>query len=166
MYKVKLTIGDWSGDGHEHYEEFVYNSNKTAEEIRQGYKDSCKLTGISFNHNEDYTGLDLKNRTDRHIATEYENPIVSELAVDILFKKFNIDFCKIFGLTEEEILIECEIQDAEQFINLLVDFIKLSLTDLVLEEASFKKSELKNIEPINGWWNKSLNCQFGYGLYE
>ena len=21
------------------------------------------------------------------------------------------------------------------------------------------------IEPINGWWNKDLNVQFGYGLY-
>lgn len=44
--------------------------------------------------------------------------------------------------------------------------IKLSLPDLILEEAKFKRSELKNIEPVNGWWNPELNCQFGYGLYD
>ena len=75
MERVKLTIGDWSQDGHNQYEEFVYESNKSVHEIRQAYKDSCKLTGISFNHNEDYTGLNLKwdhpEYNSRKIATEY-----------------------------------------------------------------------------------------------
>ena len=46
MRKVKLVIGDWSGDGHGQSEEFVFETNKTVEEIGQAYKDSCKLTGL------------------------------------------------------------------------------------------------------------------------
>lgn len=42
MSKVKLSIGDWSQDGHNQSEDFVYEVNKTVSEIRQGYKDSCK----------------------------------------------------------------------------------------------------------------------------
>jgi lysyl-tRNA synthetase class II len=157
MDKIKITIGDWSQDGHNQYEEFVFEANKTVQEIRQAYKDSCKLTGLSFNHNEDYTGLNLNwqhpEYETRKIATEYEEYELSDLAKEIL-SKFNIDYS---NYNEEPSL--------ENFIDLLINFIKLSLPDLILEEASFKKSELKTIKPLNGWWTKELNCQFGYGLF-
>ena len=156
--KVKITIGDWSQDGHNQYEEFVFESNKTVKEIRQAYKDSCKLTGLSFNHNEDYTGLNLNWKHPeyriRKIATEYQEYELSDLAKEIL-SKFNIDYSNY----DEE-------YSCENFLDLLISFIKLSLPDLILKEALFKKSELKNIPAINGWWNKELNCQFGYGLFE
>jgi len=156
--KVKLTIGDWSQDGHNQYDEFVYESNKSVQEIRQAYKDSCKLTGIQFNHNKDYTEvIGNKYGTERHICTEYEDNSVSDLAKEIL-KKHGI---KLWRDGEEDYYIE----SIEEFIDILIQFIKLSLPDLVLEEASFKKSELKNIQPINGWWNDELNHQFGYGLF-
>jgi hypothetical protein len=154
MGKVKLTIGDWSQDGHNQYEEFVYESNKSVKEIRQAYKDSCKLTGLSFNHNEDYTGLGLRNRNPRQIATEYQEPNLSDLAKEIL-TEFEIDYTEY----EKE-------TGVENFTELLISFIKLSLPDLELEEASFKKSELKSIDAINGWWEQELNVQFGYGLFE
>lgn len=169
MNRVKLTIGDWSQDGHNQYEEFVYNSNKTIEEIRQAYKDSCKLTGISFNHNEDYTGLNLPwdhpETKDRKIAVEYESNTISKLAEKELLKH-GLDIHKVIerGKTKENIGI-LPINE-EEFIKILIAFIRLSLPDLTLEEASFKKSELKEIPAINGWWNKELNVQFGYGLFD
>jgi len=158
--KVKLTIGDWSQDGHNQYDEFVYESNKTVQEIRQAYKDSCKLTGLQFNINEDYTGLNLTwqhpEYNKRHICTEYEDSSVSDLAKEIL-KNHGI---KLWEEGEEDY-----IESVEEFIDILIQFIKLSLPDLELKEASFKKSELKNIDPINSWWNDELNHQFGYGLF-
>jgi hypothetical protein len=157
--KVRITIGDWSGDGHSHAEQFVYESNKSVEEIRQAYKDSCRLTGLSFNHNEDYTGL-LKPGdygTDRQICTEYQESSISKFAKEIL-KTFNINIEKYVESDSDDYI------DCENFIILLIDFIKLSLPDLKLEEASFKKSELKDMPPVNGWWNEQLNCQFGYGV--
>jgi len=154
MNKIRLTIGDWSQDGHNQYEEFVYESNKTVENIKQAYKNSCKLTGLSFNHNEDYTGLNIGYGSERQIATEYGECEISDLAKEIL-DSFKIDYSDY----EEE-------PSVENFIELLINFIRLSLNDLELKEASFKKSELKNIEPVNGWWNDELNVQFGYGLFE
>lgn len=157
--KVRLTIGDWSGDGHSISEDFIYESNKSVEEIRQAYKNACKLTGLSFNHNDDYTGLNLGYGTDRQIATEYEESTISKLALKIL-KKHGIE------LKSEDGSEEYFIDGSEDFVDILIKFIKLSLPDLKLKEASYKKSELKDIPAINGWWNKELNCQFGYGLFE
>ena len=156
MSKVKLTIGDWSQDGHNEFEIFVYEVNKSVEEIRQAYKDSCKKTGVQFNHNVNYTGL--VERSYEKICTEYEDDKIREDAIEIL-KNFDFDLSKYcnedFGF-----------DDVEQFCELILNFIKLSLLDLTWEEAAFKKSELKTIEPINGWWNTSLNVQFGYGLFD
>lgn len=157
--KVRLTIGDWSKDGHSISEDFIYKSNKSVEEIRQAYKNSCKLTELSFNHDEDYTGLNLKYGTDRQIATEYQSSTISELALEIL-KKYEIE------LKSEDGSEEYFIDGVDEFVDILIKFIKLSLPDLKLEEASYKKSELKDIPAINGWGNKELNCQFGYGLFE
>ncbi len=152
--KVKITIGDWSQDGHEEYDEFVFDSNKTVHEIRQAYKDSCKLTGLQFNYNKNYTGLPEHNSygTDRHICTEYNENEITDLALNIL-KEHGID-------------INVDKLDIDVFLKLLIDFIKLSLPDLVLEEAAFKKSELREIPAVNGWWNDELNVGFGYGLYD
>jgi hypothetical protein len=63
-----------------------------------------------------------------------------------------------------EYLDECV--ELEGFAELIMAFIKISVPDLIWEEASFKRSELKTIEPINGWWNDELNVAFGYGLLQ
>ena len=56
---MKLTIGDWSKDGHNRMEHYYLNSNYDVHQVREAYKNSCKKTGVTFNHNEDYTGLGL-----------------------------------------------------------------------------------------------------------
>lgn len=169
MNKVKLSIGDWSQDGHNIYDVFVYDANKTVSEIRQAYKDSCKLTGLSFNHNQDYTELNLPwnhpESKKRKIATEYEDSTISKLAEEILLTH-GIDVWEGFDRAVFEPTDVVHIDGAEHFIELWLKFVRLSLPDLVLEEASYKKSELKTIDAINGWWNNELNVQFGYGLFE
>jgi len=171
--RVKLSIGDWSQDGHNQYEEFVYESNKSVEEIQEAYKASCALTGLQFNYiqdKENYTGLNLNwqdsDYDDRQIAVEYESSHISKLAEEIL-KSHGIDVWEGYDPQVYDFKAEkCPIQDEENFIDLWLQFVKLSLPDLKLEEASFKKSELKTLPAINGWWNENLNVQFGYGLYE
>lgn len=160
MEKVKLTIGDWSGSGHSQNEVFVYEVNKTVSEIRQGYKASCKKTGIQFNHNENYTGLKEHSGygSKLHICTEYNECYFSEEAKEII-SNYGIDFSWYGngGLSSE---------NAEDFAQLILEFIKISIPDFEWEETSFKKSELSSIQPINGWWNSELNVQLGYGLFE
>lgn len=42
MYKFKLPIGDWSGDGHDKCEWFVIESNKTFEDVEKAFKAAKK----------------------------------------------------------------------------------------------------------------------------
>ena len=37
----KLTLGDWSKDGHGQYREFLFDCNYGVHKIREAYKDSC-----------------------------------------------------------------------------------------------------------------------------
>lgn len=160
--KVKLSIGDWSHDGHNQYEDFVFEVNKSVEEIRQAYKDSCKLAGMQFNHNENYTGInyDWRQAGKYECLCEYENSVMSSNFIQKL-KAVGLDVSKyaIDG-NDEELCF-----GIEGFAEMIMQFIKLSLPDLTYEEAAFKKSEIKTIPPINGWWNKDLNVQLGYGLF-
>lgn len=157
MEKVKLSLGDWSSDGHCVSEDYVFLVNKTVSEIRQAYKDSCVLTGLQFNYNTNYSGLPEHSKygTPLHICTEYGESNISLIALE----KLSLNGIKI----NEEWLKHISSDD---FAILMMEFFKLSLPDLKYEEASYKKSELKDITPINGWWNNELNEGFGYGLYD
>lgn len=152
MEKFKISIGDWSQDGHNQYVELVYNSNYPVIDMQNAYKASCKKLGIQFNHNENYMGIKDGDHygTKRHVCTEYQECEVSRFAVDVL---------KGAGIAIKKDM------EAEDFAELILDFIKLSMPeDFEFKEAAFKNSELKDITPLNGWWNKELNVQFGYGI--
>ena len=148
MNKMYLILGDWSSDGHGKCEKVLLICNKTVEEIQNAYKNSCKLTGISFNHNEDYTGVarEFFDRRNYMICTEYEDSSINETCAEILNK---------YGIK-----IEAEFINREAFVNLWIQFVQLSLPDLKVEQND------DNIPNINGYWDKNLNVQFGYGLFE
>lgn len=165
----KLVLGDWSDDGHGKYKDFLFDCNYDVSKIRQAYKDSCKKLGITFNHNEDYTGLNLSYGNKRQIWTEYEEPQLSPFAFNIL--KENGCFKNIFENEEiKDVYFENE-EYNEEYDNLLY----LDLKDAALLIMNFIALSMPNdftytlveqeIEPINGYWNKDLNVQFGYGLF-
>lgn len=151
-YRMKLVLGDWSNDGHGQSEEIVIVANHSVEDVQQAYKDSCKLTGVSFNHNKDYTEVkrDYDEAEKYRIATEYEDNCVSPEVVEILSKYEGFDK---FGMTDEYFSLD------EIFSDLWFWFVKLSLSDLEYEIVE------DTVPVINGYWNKNLNVQFGYGLF-
>ena len=164
---MHLVLGDWSDDGHGKYDKVLLESNLGVRDIQNAYKASCKLTGVEFNHNDDYTDLNRnhRDREDYQICVEYENNTLSDTAFTVLSK---------FGLTKK-MLAEWDTDDMndgeddeeyafsqDSYIKLWIWFVKLSLPkNTVLRELSEKDS----IPVINGYWNKNLNVQFGYGLY-
>ena len=88
MNKVKITVGDWSEDGHNQSEEFVFETNKTVKEIQNAYKQSCKKLGLIFDCNENHTdivGLNLQHAEydDRQVFVEYDQNTISEFAKNI-----------------------------------------------------------------------------------
>lgn len=161
MRKVKLTLGDWSRDGHGNSDYFVFMVNKTVSEIRQGYKDSCKKFGFQFHSGKNYTKKEYC-----WIVCEEVGEDITLLCLEELDKLRSISrnagaiidkFNENKNISQEEKLI--------LFSELVMCFIAASITDLIWYEAKFYKSKVRHIEPINGWWNEELNCSFGYGLW-
>ncbi len=150
--KMYLVLGDWSDDGHGKTDKVLYKVNHTVEKVQQAYKDSCRLTGISFNHNEDYTsrGRKLLDSKDYQICTEYQRPDLSKEVMNVL-EKFKCPLVK--NLKASEFFVD------DMFADLWWWFVSLSLNDLQWEEIE------DETPVINGYWNKNLNVQFGYGLY-
>jgi hypothetical protein len=153
MNKMRLVVGDWSDDGHGKSYEKVYDVNKTVLEIQEAYKASCKLTGISFNHREDFTGVERWWREEREymVATEYGSPFLSETVIEAL------SVYEGFDKHTSPYKADTEIKD---FSKLWWWFVNLSIEDLEYKEV------VNDIPVINGYWNKNLNVQFGYGLFE
>jgi len=51
----KLTLGDWSGDGHNITRSFFFNTNKTVAELEQIYEDNSAELGFDiFDYCSDY----------------------------------------------------------------------------------------------------------------
>lgn len=171
-YKMYLVLGDWSKDGHNQSEKVLVETNQPVENIQQAYKDSCRLTGISFNINEDYTGIVTK-REDypnydqyraaverRRVACEYQDSSLNAYAFQQL-EKHGLTR-KMLGEWNNSTYDDNETEfslSSESFTRLWMWFVKLSLPEL---EYTIPKDD---IPVINGYWNKNLNAGFGYGLY-
>ena len=157
--QVFLTIGDWSKDGHGDFEKVYYCVNYPVADIQQAYKDSCKVTGVQFNHNKCHTGKSDGPVYDQ-ILTEYGNDQI---------RPHEIEALREHKVITDQWLAERQLVESEQHItvtepkdvaDLIMRFIALSMPD------DFVYAELENSgEPINGWGDKNLNCQFGYGIY-
>lgn len=161
MEKFYIVLGDWSGDGHSVSEKVLIESDIPVKDLQIAYKASCKATGLSFNHNETFTGLDNPIL----ICTIYEDNQISEDAYYALKKlgcPFNDIHFKGIGETKvtDENFRDCFF-DKKSFLNLFMWFISLSINS-----GGFKWSVVNNKIPIfNGYFDKDLNVQIGYGLY-
>lgn len=179
-FDMLLVIGDWSDDGHCQSTNFGIRANKSIAEIQTAYKASCKLTGLSFNHNDDFTGRDYDWRTAKlfYVATEYEEAFISDTTYDELeklkcplldrFIKQNYEDYQDGPILREVYMFDNE-DPFKHFIELWWWFVTLSLPSLeytmALDFVSSDPVMSHNLEPINGFWNDNLNVQFGYGLY-
>lgn len=159
---MRLILGDWSNDGHGKHEDIILISNYPIEQIQEAYKKSCKLTGISFNHNDDYTeaGRGWEEQEKYRIACKYEDSSLTKFQINILKQFGNLDEL----LNNTKIFEDYPYDNGDynltpdNFAALWLWFVKLSLPDLI--------TKIDNPLPaINGEWNKDLNVQFGYGLF-
>lgn len=155
MKKVKISIGDWSKDGHGKYDIFVFNTNKAVKEIQEAYLKSQKLLRLRFNSNEKIDGIDVGH-------PEWDVRGVCENYGDYHLNDFNKKILEDHGINIPDSYLDW--MSEEEFVSLMIDVIKISLPDLEMEEASYKRSELDSIKPINAWWC-DLNVGWGYGLY-
>ncbi len=161
---TRLTLGDWSGDGHEETDQYVFQINYPVADLQQAYKDSCKKVGIQFNHNENYMGTG-GNVYDQ-IFTEYGDNIIPYEEAALLRAHGILNDDLLNGSIEEDdeggIYVTPDGEGKEFVANLIMRFIAASMP----ADFEYQMAKDFDIEPLNGWWNKNLNVQFGYGLYE
>lgn len=151
----KLVLGDWSDDGHGISEVFLFECNYDVHKIRQAYKDSCRKLGVTFNYNEDYTGLGLGYGSERQVWTEYEEDGITITAFEILNNAGC--FTEIDYYEDED---KYYIWTHKDCAKLIMNFISLSMP----EDFTYKLIE-QDYECINGSWDDELNHHFGYGLF-
>jgi hypothetical protein len=162
----QITIGDWSDDGHDKKEHFIFVSNKTTEELQKGYLASCDTTGYTFDTNVNVNG----NITPKaRLLNAYEDCYLSPEVIDDLMT---------FGLPDprgeptflevisEEKMFDDEYDDGygqiffpEGCFHLVMWFISVSLPDLEYEMKT------ADVEQVNGYWG-NLNQSFGYGCFQ
>ena len=166
MHKMYLVLGDWSDDGHGKYDKVLMECNVPVKRVQDAYKKACKLTGVSFNNTDVFTGQkrDYKTARDYRIACEYDNSSIPGPAKEVLIKH---------GLTAELFKdFECgedfNTEDNTPFylcrdgyIALWCWFIRLADPEIELKVAKATDA----IPVINAYWNDNLNVQFGYGPY-
>ena len=158
----KLTLGDWSEDGHRIHEDFYFDCNYDVHKIRQAYKDTCKKLGVVFDV-DDCIYMDLEKISifdDRAIWTNYEENDISTDVFNILknagvLKGVNYEIRLNKSSGKERYFIE-SVNDCA---TVVMNFIAISMPD------DFTYT-LIDPEPINGYWNDELNDMFGYGLFD
>lgn len=155
---MKLTLGDWSGDGHARHEDFFLLSNYDIHRIHSAYKESCKRTGIIFHsaagarYYNLLPGIDLAEEPWREVWGEYNENWICPEAERILLND---------GIIRKEEIPETGLYSTEQAFEIIMRFIALSMPeDFTFEQIVFEAAS------INAENNGELNVTMGYGLFE
>lgn len=154
----KLVLGDWSGDGHDIARDFLVVCNcDSVKDIQNAYKTSCRKLGVQFNGDDNnYIGEELSHGDPRIIWSIYGEDDMSAVAYSILDKAGCFYGIHVEETDEGRFYIE----NLEECACLIMNFISLSMPD-----GFTYKVVRDNYPHINGYWNKNLNVDFGYGLF-
>lgn len=165
--RFSITIGS-DCSGHGKHDVFVLESNHSLLDMVDAYKNTCKLIGLQISGGEDYTGVGGSQ-----LCSEYQECTASKQDYD-QFLKFGIDLQQYStDIVDTKSLDRyVYLNNPQLFMDLVIDFIKLSLPSLTCEEAYFKNSELNKydaygnalIEEITN--RRDIDIQFGYGIYD
>jgi len=132
LQEVKLTWGDFSADGHEKTGDSYFLTNKTTKEIEDAFLASESLTGLTWGN----AGWNNES------GNFFTNSILSGYEEDTLHKDV-IEKLKYHGIDALSLLKDPEdgfyVDEANE---LLVQFIKLTLPDLVMIPFSKKEQTL------------------------
>lgn len=147
MYKFKIPIGDWSGDGHGHAEWYIVECNKPVEYVRELYFQACDKIGFTLDGHHKLTP-----------CAEYE---------DYKFPRETFQKLLNFGIELDKDLInyiyETESTDgSDGFIEIVLSFIRTQDPELILNIVS---NDFKMFQ-FYGHDDKNRHIgYFGYGLF-
>ncbi len=157
-YTYKMTIGDWSDDGHGKSDQFVFETNTPEDQIRQGYLDAITKSGVALHHTDSgyvtgkFKGFERPKNTIA-ILVDYETSNIPKETL-LRLKNLGVKFDQ-FDNEEEEGELYCSCEDAAKL------FLEMVRTQINGFEYKLKNDDIKS---INGFWG-DLNVQIGYGTY-
>lgn len=144
MYRFRIPIGDWSDDGHGKVQWFNMESNEPVEYVRKLYFRACKKLGFS-----------LDSYNPKPICSKYEDCSFPKEYLHILLNNGAIFDEKFIKFIESNECIECP----EEFLDILIEFIKTQDPDLIL------KREQTEDFVFYGILGRQHIGHIGYGLF-
>jgi hypothetical protein len=144
-YRYIVTLGDWSGDGHNAKEDFRLASNTNKKSILAAYEKSCKEVGYALS--EGIPGTET-------LCVEYEDSVIRNDAMKALEKagyKFDDGDKSDFNDNECEVIAHTQL-----LVDLFVQFVKHSLPSAEILYADDDAEQL-----IGGYGLPSI----GYGVF-
>lgn len=151
MYRFKLPIGDWSDDGHGKHEDYLIESNKTVDYVRELYFQACDKIGFSLDGSYKKTNLTPQ--------AEYEDYKFSKETLQSL-----LDFGVKLNKDDIDYIMKHESTDGTELLcDIVLAFIKTQDSELKLiriEEKSYPMFQ------FYGYDEKKRHIgYFGYGLF-
>lgn len=153
IYKFKLPIGDWSGDRHGKTEDFLIESNKPLQEVRELYFRACEKLGFTLDGYDKLTP-----------CSEYGDSTIKEETLNALLE---------FGVKIDENLVDSLKESYEQdkayletesMCDIVLEFIKTQ--DKTLELVRIPKKDYPMFQ-FYGYDEKKRHIgYFGYGLFD
>ena len=108
MNKIKIVVGDWSGDGHSMTSEYTYDCSINKEELQKAFKEGSEIIGFNLSD----------------ICEDYEDNKISEDCVEKVFNHlpdFNFE-----DFTKEEYDNECDLTlTPDDFVKLYFEIARL-----------------------------------------
>ena len=135
---IELEVGDWSKDGHNQSDVFLFKSNYSGDEIDEGFERLKKEKHIDF----------------KKVCHDYED---SEINDDVLVK-----LIKLGVLTQEEVDEAEEDYDGRYCVDSALDLAALALDTLHAFEPAFEWEEfvIPNKEYCNALRGIGYGCYF------
>ncbi len=149
--RYKIAIGDWSGDGHEKSENFIFESNKDYKDVIQAYKKACELSGVAL-HGE-------ASKKCTVLCSDYEENLFPHDAFDKL-QKIGINLMDFADCDHTQPYDEDGEYQAysEGFVKLFLAMAKTQLPDF---EYEIVKDDLITINVHQDGFSEFM----GYGLF-
>lgn len=151
MYRFKLPIGDWSDDGHGKHEDYLIESNKPVEEVRELYFQACDKIGFSLDGSYKQTKLTPQ--------AEYEDADFSKKTLQTL-----LNFGVKLNQDDIDYIMENETTDGTELLcDIILAFIKTQ--DNALELKRILKQDYPRFQ-FYGFDKQQRHIgYFGYGLF-
>lgn len=172
-----LVLGDWSGDGHGKDNEVRIFSNKTVEEIREGYAEACRITGILFHvpsvreeegcEDGPYAGppdftntMPFTNTIPKDATWTERQQWKDKVCQFCAYGQYHLNEYGKEALKDYPSVLDALDGDGD-FSEGWFQFVKIGMPDF-----EWRLPEKEEEPPrINGYWQKGWNCQIGYGLF-